>query len=149
MATRHDQGGAQALPTFNLADTVGQKVVRLPTALNRQPRQKYNRWTREAKLQLREQQSRTFPYMVHGQREALARIKRIRAATGDAADLARRVLDAMTADEARRVAALINAGNKAGDPLAVEAHQLLAETVGRTNGEVNDFLWVMSAYLEA
>jgi hypothetical protein len=47
--------GASALPAFDLSTTVGQTVVRLPTAAPRQVRQRFNRHTREPLEQMRSQ----------------------------------------------------------------------------------------------
>jgi hypothetical protein len=54
MATCSKEGGASALP-FDLASTVGQKVVRLPTAPRRRVQQRWNNQTRALAFPLRDQ----------------------------------------------------------------------------------------------
>jgi hypothetical protein len=54
MASRPvEQGGAAALPTFDLSATAGEKVVRLPTASGRKVYQRWNKHTREEAAKLR------------------------------------------------------------------------------------------------
>lgn len=53
MTTKAIQHGATALPTFDLAATAGQKVVRLPTAAPRAVRQPLTERTRQTVEQMR------------------------------------------------------------------------------------------------
>lgn len=56
MATKpNQQWAAKAAPTFDLAATVGQKVVRLPSAAGRKVQQRWNKKTRPVAMALREQ----------------------------------------------------------------------------------------------
>ncbi len=140
MATKPQQGSASALPTFELSATVGQKVVRLPTAPRRKVQQPQNKAGREARLHLRACQRRRFEYVFPGIRAARKRLEDLRAMPATpAVILVRSLIEAPNTDDRARVLAVLRFGESRGDTLACDALNLLRDVAGRTYGEQNNF----------
>ena len=134
---------------FDLASTVGKKVVRLPTAQRRQVQQPQNKAGREARRNLRAKQPNPFNYLFPSIREAKRKIDELLAMPpSPAVNLVRSMFDAANAEESGRPMASIKLGIAAGDPFALDVEALLKKVAGTTFGEQNDFAWVRSRMAE-
>lgn len=134
------KGGATAPSTFDLASTVGKRVVRLPTAPRRQVKQQCNKHSRAARAALRAETPWPGEYVFPSIRDAMRRLQALRDMPPSAAvNLARSVIDPDKIDDRRRVLGLIQSGVDAGEPFAVEVLRLITEITGTTYGDHNDF----------
>ena len=127
------KGGATSASTFDLASTVGKRVVRLPTAPRRQVKQQCNKQSRAARADLRAETPWTGEYVFPSIRDAMRRLQALRDMPPRAAvNLARSVIEPDKIDDRRRVLGLIQSGVDAGEPFAVEVHRLITEVTGTT-----------------
>ncbi|MEO6247022.1 MAG: hypothetical protein ABIO85_00360 [Sphingomicrobium sp.] len=142
MAHSNPSGGTTALG-FDLAATVGKKVVRLPTAQRRQVQQPHNKAGRAARLRLRESQRRQFNYEFPSIRDARRKLLELYAMPpSPMVSFVRNVIDAANAGDSMRAMGVIKTGVAVEDPFALEVQALFEKVVGRTFGEQNDFLQV-------
>ncbi len=134
MATKPQQGSASALPTFDPAATVGQKVVRLPTASRRKVEQRWNRDTREVAFALRDQ----WPgqYIPGHVREKLEQAKLIDTVEASPAlALAMALFQSLPEAERRRVMMVIECGAAFERPCFAQVSALLRRD-GMTIGDL-------------
>jgi hypothetical protein len=124
-------------------------VVRLPTAAPRKVRQPTTKAARDARAALHAAAPWPGEYIFPSLREAYSRIEALRALPPSvAANLVRNIVDAPTSEECKSVLRIIKVGAACGDPLALEAKELLERVTGSTIGEQNDFLWAMARHAE-
>lgn len=132
MASTNHKGSASALPAFDLAATVGQKVVRLPTAARRKVKQNYNRQTREKTLPMRQQ----WPgrYIFPTIREKMKQAELIDSVKPSAAlSLAMAIFMALDEDHRAAIESVLWVGAELGRHSHAQAHALLPKvtTVGK------------------
>lgn len=133
---RHD-----APLNYDLSATIGERVVRLPTAARRKVCNCSNAAQANAGYAFRQANPWRGEHLFPSQREAARRIRELRAMTpGPAVNIARRLVDDVGSEEAHATLSLIKAALAQGDPIAREVHDLLERTTGRTLGEHEDFV---------
>jgi len=149
MATPHTKGGASAPPAFDVAATVGQRVVRLPTAARRQVQQPCNKAGREARRAFKAAHPWPGEHIFPCHRDAMRGIRELRARpTTPAVSLARAIIDAREPGMSKAIMQIIDVSAKAGEPVAVEVMAILTTVIGETVGAQSDFLWARARMAE-
>jgi hypothetical protein len=137
MAT-HPNRRETSTPSFDLSATVGQRVVRLPTAPRCKVQQNQNRAAVAAKAALRDQMPWKGDYVFPGIREAAKRVHSVEAIESSPARITALLIRDIPSKEARLIYSMIGHAAEAKHPLAEEVVSLFRGVTGETYGEQND-----------